>query len=212
MMRPQRAGFTLIELLIVISILGLLAAAFLPDLIGTRDRASEAQVSAMMVRLQTGCNTFKNANGYYPPDDLIDPQKKLSFKTDNGQNTGIESLVAFLSQSRKDGEDLSDAGGSLTNTDQDDHGAMLPMLNRKERLEISDAWGTPLAYFSHTTQTLGFGKPQSITGVGGQQLREPARARKNQDGAPLGAGKIQLLAAGKDGEFGTADDLSWPER
>ena len=37
---------------------------------------------------------------------------KTAWKGDNGRNTGIESLVCFLSQSVKDGLDLS--GGRAT--------------------------------------------------------------------------------------------------
>lgn len=204
------SGFTLIELLIVIAILGVLVAVLLPNITGTRDSANSMATSALMLRLKTGCERFVQKHGYYPPDDLQPKaDSKLPFKGDNGLNTGIESLVAFLSQGKQDGEDLSDLGGSLTNTDQDQHPAVLPLLQRKDRVEVADAWGLPLAYFSKTTTTLGFDKEQQILGSAGPV---PARARRNASGGYLGGGKFQLLSAGKDGLFGTDDDVSFPEQ
>lgn len=206
--RPQVAGFTLIELLIVISILGLLAVVLMPSILSTQDSANAASTEATMMQLETGCRTFTNKRGYYPPDDLKVPDAelaaKLKWKPDNNKNTGIESLVAFLSQGREDGEDLS-SSPNLTNTDRDDHGAELPLLHTKERKEIADAWGMPLAYFGK----FGMDKPQTVVPPELDPLM--ARARKREDGVPYGAGKFQLLSAGKDGVFGTADDLSWPK-
>jgi hypothetical protein len=160
-----------------------------------------------MLRLQTGCETFSRKHGYFPPDDLKSPEaaSKLNWKADNGQNTGIESLVAFLSQSTRDGADLSDLGDRLTNTDKDDHGAELPVLKRKDRIELADAWGMPLCYFGQ----FGMEKQQLVTSPEGDPL--PAKAARRDDGAYHGAGKYQLLSAGKDGVFGTEDDLPWPK-
>ena len=205
--RDRLAGFTLIELLIVISIIALLAVVLLPEIVGSKEAANEAATQADMIRLDTGAKTFGNKRGYFPPDDLKSPEggAAATWKPDNGQNTGIESLVAFVSQSQQDGIDLSGMGEKLTNTDKDDHGAELPMLHTKERKEVSDPWGTPLCYFSK----FGMEKTQSVT-VGDQDPM-PVKAHKNANGTFRGAGKFQILSAGRDMIFGTGDDLCWPD-
>src|SRR5262249_4539697 len=142
-----RAGFTLVELLIVIGIIAVLVAALLPVMVDAGNAAKRSNTEALFVRIATACDTFERQNHYYPPDDFVDPEGKLTFKSDNGINSGIESLVAFLSQTQATGADFNDLGKQLTNTDSDDNGALLPVLGRKERLEIADPWGTPLAYF-----------------------------------------------------------------
>jgi hypothetical protein len=81
----------------------------------------------------------------------------------------------------------------------------MPLLKSRERREIADGFGTPMAYFGK----FGLGKPQTmVPAADGEQAVVKAKLRP--DGQPFGAGKWQLLSAGKDRIFGTADDHAWP--
>ncbi|GAB4137215.1 MAG: hypothetical protein Fur0037_02150 [Planctomycetota bacterium] len=204
-----RSGFTLIELLVVIAILSLLVVAFLPDLKNAREGANETSTGALLLELQTGIKAFVTEHGYYPPDDLQDPAGEISLKADNGINTSSESLVIFLAASRT-GVDFDSFGDRLGNTDGDDLGGSVPNWNHDKRLEIVDAWRTPLAYFSKTgagfAATLRIRLPED---QGGDDVEAKCWA---PGGRPLGSGCFQLVSAGADRTFHTDDDITLPSR
>jgi prepilin-type N-terminal cleavage/methylation domain-containing protein len=206
--RSAATGFTLVELLIVIGILGLLAAVLLPRLLETKDVANETTSKANMLQIEDAIKKFSRERGYFPTDDLkpLEADAKVAWKPDNGRNTGIESLVCFLSQSLKDGSDLGGLADRLCNTDKDEHGVELPLLKRRARVEIADAWNTPFAYFAKG----GIERAQQM--VPGEDLDPVAvKCMRGADGSPIGGGKYQLISAGADMTFGTDDDLVWPK-
>ena len=68
--RPRRMrAFTLIELLVVIAIIGILAALTVGVLPGISQKRTRSAVLAQMTAIQTAINTYKQKQGFYPPDN-----------------------------------------------------------------------------------------------------------------------------------------------
>lgn len=203
-------GFTLIELLIVIGIIGLLAVALLPQIVGVMGAGREAATVARIQMLQQMIARYEQKHGRYPPSDSDMAEKGVNIKGD-GTNSGIECLVIHLSQ-KSLGVNFSfdDRADWLQNTDSDDNGAEIPELRTTKKLEVVDGWGTPLAYFHNSS----YGKSQRIMladdeGEGGELVT--VNAMKGPRGS-LNPRKYQIISAGEDFEFGTADDVTYPVR
>jgi prepilin-type N-terminal cleavage/methylation domain-containing protein len=71
-------GFTLIELLIVITIIGILAAALLPSVLGAPARARDASRIADLNNIVAGLEQYYSSNGAYPTGDCISDMTGLS--------------------------------------------------------------------------------------------------------------------------------------
>lgn len=208
MNQHKQNGFTLIELLIVIGIIGTLAAVLLPRILDTDQAAKQTETEALMLQLSTACKKFETKFGYYPSDDLRYLRKGAgpAWKTDNGQNTGIESLLVMVSQSTKGGTNLSGMRDKMTNTDADKHGAPYPLLDdMTERMEIADGWNTPMVYFTKLNM-----KKSQLVVPAVDEAPVRVKARRREDGSYYGAKRFQILSAGRDLTFGTDDDISFP--
>jgi prepilin-type N-terminal cleavage/methylation domain-containing protein len=205
--RDRVAGFTLIEILVVMAILGVLVVTFLPNVLGAGKRGEITATRARLEFLAQAAKAFERKVGYYPPDNLIAVDGKAK-AADNGINTGIESLVVFLCQQRFGQDSLADHEDWLQNTDDDQGATEIPLLNRRALVEVVDAWDAPIAYFS--SQSGGYTGAQRIAMLDGDP--EKVSAVKNpRTGKPLAEGSFQLVSAGPDGEFGTEDDVTYPE-
>lgn len=65
----KKNAFTLIELLVVISVLGVLVAVILPNLIGVRARARDSARKNDLRQLKVAVRMYYNDYQTYPPDD-----------------------------------------------------------------------------------------------------------------------------------------------
>ena len=65
----KKNAFTLIELLVVISVLGVLVAVLLPNLIGVRARARDSARKNDLRQLKSAIRIYYNDFQSYPPDD-----------------------------------------------------------------------------------------------------------------------------------------------
>lgn len=103
----MKKGFTLIELLIVISIIGILAVALLPNILSAPATARDAGRKAALNNVLSAMEQYKAANGAYPgtagtpttlPTSLNSYFKGRAAPTGAGNNSGAaETPFATLS-------------------------------------------------------------------------------------------------------------------
>lgn len=65
----RQSGFTLIELLVAISIIGVLAAVLLANMVGVRERGADAKLKNDLNQLKTALRLYYNDNQGYPAGD-----------------------------------------------------------------------------------------------------------------------------------------------
>lgn len=66
-MIKNRNGFSLVEIMVVVAIIALLSAIAIPNLLGARRNANEANAQALLRTIATACESYASAqNGEYP--------------------------------------------------------------------------------------------------------------------------------------------------
>lgn len=207
--RMAQRGFTLIELLIVIGLIALLAAALAPNLLTPSLEAKRAETLARLKHLELCIRVYADKHGYYPPSTFANADKAVKVKN-NAINEGIECLLVHVhKQSLGRSATLEDRMDWLQNTDNDDGGFLIPLLETSKLFEVMDAWRQPIAYFRDDS----YGQPQTMQMAGEGQDQEKAQAIRNPDtGKHLNPRSFQLISAGPDGEFGNDDDISIPPK
>ena len=91
MNRTRQRGFTLIEILIVLVIIGILAMAIIPNLVGSDRPARIVTTKSNLASLRTVIQLFRAKTGRYPKDDLSD----LLTESYNDQGRQIPFLREF---------------------------------------------------------------------------------------------------------------------
>lgn len=201
--RRARAGFTLIELLAVMAIVAILSGIGVYGYRKFQILAEERQTTEKLVQLKAMAEEYEVATGDFPPDI----PNTLGATTTNDINTGIEVFVAVLSRidSKYQGNEVPEA--ELINTDEDKFAKKITRRTSNEAYEAKDSWGNPVVYFSRKS----YGKKQRVLSKerGTMEFRdfEVAAAVNTKTKDFKGPNSYQLISAGYDGRFGTADDI-----
>lgn len=206
--RAAQAGLTIIELLVVIGILSMLFVALLPMFGSAEEQEKRTRTIAIMAQAVTAASTYNSQRrfGDYPPDDYRDTSGKLEISAGNMTNVGIESFVFFLNRSDSTDPSFPEKEEWLGNTDGDSAKKPIQKLESKERLELIDAWGNPIAYFHHRNYTREQNYRLSEEEGDLDEVEVAVQAWK--DGTRyFNPTKFQIFSAGPDGIFNTKDDI-----
>ncbi|MFN0057170.1 MAG: type II secretion system protein [Planctomycetota bacterium] len=139
-------GFTLVELLVVILILSMLMALSMPVLSYARAKQKKTVCKNDIEQLSLAISSYSTETGDFPPSRLG--------RGGNGQNDGIESLLAHLMSRDNGGPFLTELKEQqLENLDGDSltDAALAKTLDWTfgdlQLREYVDVWGNPYVYF-----------------------------------------------------------------
>ena len=198
-----RAGFSLIELLAVIIIVALLFAFLIPNLLSSKDAVNSKMTGTWLDQVSAEISAYAREKGDFPPSTFprkLDPKPSKT-------NMGVESLLIALMPA--DGSYL--AGGDyddrLGNTDGDDSKKPHSRFQSAEVFELCDHWDNPIVYLHRRDYDKG-GTYLTFSEEMGDWIEEKVVAAINPTtGSPYRQDTFQLISAGPDGKFGTADDI-----
>jgi prepilin-type N-terminal cleavage/methylation domain-containing protein len=196
-----RGGFTLIELLAVIVILAILAAYLLINVADVFKNAEAQNTRVLMKKIQVALTEYEDSQGDMPRSNFSSSQGTPP----NLTNLGAECLYLGLCGDKGPGFGKFD--DKLSNTDEDQVPKSFPGFQVPTLWEICDLWGNPIAYFHHRDYARE--DPYVTIDRDAQRIDNLVRALKNPKTGnyyePTGA---QMISAGLDGKFGTADDIT----
>jgi len=90
----MKKGFTLIELLIVIAIIGILAVAFLPSLLGAPAKGRDTARLADLQKIQKVLVSANLSGTAYPPTNCVDDTTFANYLTAFGGKTPVDPQTA----------------------------------------------------------------------------------------------------------------------
>jgi prepilin-type N-terminal cleavage/methylation domain-containing protein len=202
----KRAGFTLLEILIVIVIVGILSALLLIGVHAALVSSKESSTESMIKSITGALEGYRAVYGDYPPSSL----DRFRAKLPNDTNNGIESLVACLSTKKSGGPFYKPPDeGLYSNLDGDKADVNITQwyFGDNQLRELIDFFGQSLYYIHHSD--FDKPKPNQIRMVisRGEKPVEVKPQKSASTNTWANHGKYQLLGPGRDGKFGTEDDV-----
>jgi prepilin-type N-terminal cleavage/methylation domain-containing protein len=201
--RARGGGFTLIEVLAVVLIIAIIATFLVMRLGSAEDTVKASNTKGFIQQLAAAIETYESDHNDYPrstfPSEL-DPRPSRT-------NMGAEMLVMafFPADGSWAGPALPD--DRLVNSDGDDTKRSLTKFPSSEVFEFADDWENPIVYLHRRDYAEG-ADYVTVDSESGETVDARVVGVKNPvTGDYYNSGKFQLISAGQDGLFGTADDI-----